>query len=151
MKDAAKILVVEGETAIAMTIACLLSSVGCNVKPAFTGQSGMQQATKQKFDLILLDVDLLDINGFDICLELKQRHISYRTPIILLSRNNVEEHRAKAFQLGAADFIAKPFNSEEFIRRAMAQLGRNNSQGEEFQMQDAANTGEEFTQSLLVG
>jgi DNA-binding response OmpR family regulator len=82
----------------------------------------MELATTQKFDLIILDVDLdvPHLTGFDICQELKQRHISYQTPIFFISGNGTEERQAKAFELGAADFIAKPFEAADFINRIIS-------------------------------
>lgn len=117
-----KVLVVDDDTAVAMMMTYLLSREGCEVEVAFTGRAGMELATTRKFDLILLDVDLgsPSLNGFDICLELKQRHISYRTPIIILSGNGIEERREKAFEVGAADFIAKPFEASDFISHVLS-------------------------------
>ena len=122
MKTKIKILVVEDDTAVAMMMTYLLSQAGFDVEPALTGQKGMELATTRKFDLILSDVDLgvPELTGFDICRELKQRHISYRTPIILLSGNGTEERRAKAFEFGAADFIEKPFGVSDFISRVFS-------------------------------
>ena len=112
-----KILVVDDDMAVAMMMTYLLSQAGCDAEVALTGQKGMELATTRKFDLILLDVDLgsANLNGFDICLELKQRHISYQTPIIFLSGNGTEERRTKALELGAADFTEKPFQANDFL------------------------------------
>ncbi|HZI33638.1 MAG TPA: response regulator, partial [Candidatus Binatia bacterium] len=74
------------------------------------------RATARQFDLIVMDIDLPDINGFEICFELKQRQISCDTPVILLSSNAMEERQGKAFEFGAADFIEKPFHVTEFIQ-----------------------------------
>lgn len=119
MSEKIKILVVEDDTAVAMMVTYLLSQAGFDVEPATTGRKGLELATTRKFDLILSDVDLGDpeLTGFNICQELKQRHISYRTPIILLSGNGTEERRAKAFEIGAADFIEKPFKASDFVSR----------------------------------
>ena len=117
MNQKIKILVVEDEPAVAALMTFVLTRVGYEVEVAFTGRSGLELATTQKFDLITLDVDLPGINGFEICRELKKRHISYRTPIIFLSGNGLEERRAIAFELGAVDFISKPFNLEDFLSR----------------------------------
>lgn len=119
MSEKIKILVVEDDTAVAMMVTYLLSQAGFDVEPATTGRKGLELATTRKFDLILSDVDLgePELTGFDICQELKQRHISYRTPIILLSGNGTEERRAKAFEIGAADFIEKPFKASDFVSR----------------------------------
>jgi DNA-binding response OmpR family regulator len=95
----------------------LLTRAGYDVQTAFAGQAGMELATTRKFDLIVLDADLPGISGFDLCRELKQRWISRQTPIILLSENDLEERRAKAFELGAVDFIAKPFIADDFLER----------------------------------
>jgi DNA-binding response OmpR family regulator len=115
MKRKIKILVVEDEPAVASLMTFLLSRAGYDVEAALTGQRGLELATQQNFDLITLDVDLPGINGFEICHELKQRHVSHRTPIIFLSGNSIEERRAKAFELGAMDFVSKPFNVEDFL------------------------------------
>lgn len=121
MSEKIKVLVVEDDTAVAMMMTHVLSQAGFDVEPTTNGRRGLELATTQKFDLILSDVDLgvPKLTGFDICRELKQRHISYRTPIILLSGNGTEERRAKALDLGAADFIEKPFRASDFISRIM--------------------------------
>jgi DNA-binding response OmpR family regulator len=77
----------------------------------------LELATSQKFALITLAVDLPGINGFDICRELKQRWISHRTPIIFFSGNKLAERRVMALELGAVDFIAKPFIVDDFLER----------------------------------
>jgi DNA-binding response OmpR family regulator len=112
-----KILVAEDEPAVAAFMTLLLTRAGYDVQTAFAGQAGMELATTRKFDLIVLDADLPGISGFDLCRELKQRWISRQTPIILLSENDLEERRAKAFELGAVDFIAKPFIADDFLER----------------------------------
>jgi DNA-binding response OmpR family regulator len=117
MNQKLKILVVEDEPAVATMMTFFLTRAGYDVEVAFTGRSGLELAIEQKFDLITLDVDLPGINGFEIFRELKKRHISNRTPIIFLSGNSTEERQAKAFELGAADFIAKPFDMENFLWR----------------------------------
>lgn len=117
MSAKSKILVVEDEPAVASLMTFLLSRAGYDVETALTGRRGLELATSQKFALITLDVDLPGINGFDICRELKQRWISQRTPIIFLSGNALEERRAIALELGAVDFVAKPFIVGDFLER----------------------------------
>ncbi len=112
-----KILVVEDEPAVASLITFLLARAGYEVENAFNGTRGLELGTTQKFNLILLDVDLPGINGFDICRELKQRWICHCTPIVFLSGNALEKRRTKALELGAADFIPKPFIVEDFMER----------------------------------
>ena len=117
MNQKIRILVVEDEPAVATFMTFLLSRAGYEVENAFNGMRGMELGTTQRFNLILLDVDLPGINGFDICRELKQRWICHNTPIIFLSGNALEERRALALELGAADFIAKPFIVDDFLER----------------------------------
>lgn len=115
MSEKKKILVVEDEMPVALMMVFLLSRVGYDVTTACNGLEGMKLATTTKFDLITLDVDLPDIKAFEICRELKQRHISYRTPIIFVTGRPHAEDRQLAQELGAADYIAKPFEMSEFI------------------------------------
>lgn len=127
MSDKAKILVVEDDMAVAMMMTYLLSQAGCEVETTLTGRKGMELATTRRFDLIILDVDLdvPQLSGFDICQELKQRHISYRTPILFISGNATEERRSRAFEIGAADFIEKPFGRENFVSRILSLVNEN--------------------------
>lgn len=117
MKEKAKILVVEDETAVADMMAAMLTHAGCEVQTAHRGDSGLEIAKEEKFDLITLDVDLPGLDGFEIYLELKQRHISYRTPVVFVSGFATPENLERAFKLGANDFIEKPFKLEQFISR----------------------------------
>jgi DNA-binding response OmpR family regulator len=117
LKTKATILVVEDDTAVAGLISEFLSAAGAAVEMVHSGRSCMPVATARKFDLILLDIDLPDISGFEICRELKQRHIACRTPIVFMSGNVSTERRQMAFELGALDFIAKPFQMDDFLER----------------------------------
>jgi DNA-binding response OmpR family regulator len=120
MNGNVKVLVVENETPTAMMVVSLLTQIGFDVRVAAKGQKGLEIAQEQKFDLILLETCLPDISSLKICAELKQRHISYRTPIIFLSGQSGDECRQQAFELGAVDFIEKPFGAEDFISRILS-------------------------------
>jgi two-component system alkaline phosphatase synthesis response regulator PhoP len=117
MSEKIKILVVEAEPAVVSAMTFLLSRSGYDVETALTGPRGLELATSRKFDLITLAVDLPGINGFDLFRELKQHWFSHRTPIIFLSGSALEERRAEALELGAVDFIAKPFIVDDFLER----------------------------------
>lgn len=122
MSKKAKVLVMDSQVPTAMLMVYLLTRAGFDVTTAHHGHKGFELATENKFDLIALDVDLPGLNGFDICNELKQRHISYQTPIIFVSGRTSNETRQRAFALGAADFIKKPFAAEDFLSRMHTQL-----------------------------
>jgi len=105
-----------------MLMVSLLTQAGFNVEATAKGRKGMEMAGQQKFDLIVLETDLPDLSGYKICAELKQRHISYRTPVVFLSDQHGNEYRERALELGAADFIEKPFDGREFISRVLSHL-----------------------------
>lgn len=129
MSDKLKILVIEDEMPVALMMVFLLTRVGYDVTTACNGQEGMRLATTTKFDLITLDVDLPDIKGFEICRELKQRHISHRTPIVFVTGRPHEEDRQLAFELGAADYVEKPFEMSDFIFRIATHARKPQSHG----------------------
>ena len=120
-----KVLIVENEIPTAMMMVSLLTQAGLDVEATAKGQKGLEIAQEQEFDLILLETHLPDISGLKICAELKQRHISYRTPVIFLSSQRGDQYREQALELGAADFIEKPFGAKDFISRVFSHLEEN--------------------------
>jgi len=122
MKDKASVLIVEDNTPLAMLMVHVLSAAGCEVQAAHTGKRGMELAQDNKFDLITLDINLPDTNGFEICSELKQRHISRHTPIVFISACQNEEDLQKGLELGAADYITKPFDALGLVPRLLSHL-----------------------------
>ncbi len=127
MSAKARILIVEDDTPVAMMIAYLLTRAKCEVEVAKTANEGMQMAEEGIFDLITLDVDLPDGSGFEICRKLKQRHISRHTPIVFISGRPCEKDRQHAFELGAMDFIAKPFDALGFASRLLSHIKLRNT------------------------
>jgi DNA-binding response OmpR family regulator len=119
---AVKILIVEDDTPLAMMMASLLTRAGCDVQGAHTGEKAMRLAQESKFDLITLDIDLPDMSGFEICRELKQRHLSRHTPIVLISGRLCEEDRQRGLEFGAVDYIEKPFSSLDFASRVLSHI-----------------------------
>jgi DNA-binding response OmpR family regulator len=117
MAEKTKILVIEDEMPVALMMVFLLARVGYDVTTATNGKKGIELASATRFDVITLDMDLPDIKGFEICRELKRRHISRNTPIIFVTGQPHEENRQRALELGAADYIEKPFDMSDFIFR----------------------------------
>lgn len=122
MTGRVKILIVEDDMPLALMMVFLLSRVGYDVTTARNGHEGLRLASNHKFDVITLDVDLPDIKGFEICRELKQRHISHRTPIIFITGRPHQEDKQLAFDLGAVDYIEKPFEASDFVFRIASQI-----------------------------
>lgn len=112
-----KILIVEDELSLACLMVAALTQAGCDVEAACTGKKAMKIAAENKFDLITLDIKLPDTTGFEICSELKQRHISRNTPIIFVSGNLSPEDMAEGKKRGAVDHIVKPFDITDFVYR----------------------------------
>ena len=119
MKNKARILIVEDDTPLAMLMIRALTRIGCEVEAAHSGKKAMELATERKFDLIILEIKLPDADGFEICSELKQRHISYKTPVIFISANACPENITECLKRGAVDYIAKPFDITDFIHRVI--------------------------------
>lgn len=117
-----KILVIEDQPEVATTIAILLRRVGFEVVIARSGGEGIHRAQQEKFDLIATDIDLPDMNGFEICARLKQDFRFLRTPIVFISGRLTGEDRRRAFELGAADFIFKPFDPFIFVSRILTHI-----------------------------
>ncbi len=114
-----KILIIEDKPEVAASMEMLLRRVGFEVAITKSGAEGIQLAQREKFDLITTDIDLPDMNGFEICAQLKKDFRFLRTPIVLISGRSSGENRRHAFELGAADFISKPFDSYIFVSRIL--------------------------------
>jgi DNA-binding response OmpR family regulator len=102
---------------MAMLMTHALTRAGCRVQAAYDGKQGVERAQETKFDLIILGVDLPNISNFEICQELRQRHICRHTPIILVTGDDRAETRQHGLEMGAADCITKPFEVADFISR----------------------------------
>jgi len=112
-----KILVVEDQMETLTLIMLLLERAGFCVFGAQTGADGIQLAKKEEFDLVILDVNLPDKDGFEVCAWLKQDFRFIRTPIFFISGLWNEEKRRRALELGAADCIDKPFDAAVLFQR----------------------------------
>lgn len=99
----------------------LLESEGLNVTTAGSVAEAMAEVNRRRFDLILLDVMLPDGNGFEACRRIRQHH---RMPIVILSTKRQLEDRVTGLEIGADDYIVKPFEPREMVARVRAQLRR---------------------------
>ena len=115
------ILVVEDETAIAETIVYALQTEGFVPVWKTTGREALAAATAQSFALVILDVGLPDMSGLDVCRELQR---SGRIPVIFLTARSSEVDKIVGLELGADDYVAKPFSPRELTSRVRAVLRR---------------------------
>jgi two-component system alkaline phosphatase synthesis response regulator PhoP len=118
----AKILVVEDEPAIALGLKNDLKLEGYSVDVVGDGETALRRASREAFDLILLDLMLPRKDGLAVCREL--RHAGIRTPIIMLTAKAQEAEKVLGLELGADDYVTKPFSPLELRARVKAILRR---------------------------
>lgn len=117
-----KILLVEDEAGLILTLTDRLQSEGFDVKTAADGESGLTLALAENFDLIILDVMLPKKNGLDVCRDLRQKNIV--TPILMLTAKGETIDKVLGLKLGADDYLTKPFEMMELLARIEALLRR---------------------------
>lgn len=116
-----KILIVEDETAIADIIAFNLEREGFETASAADGVEGLRMATQEAPDLILLDVMLPGLDGFEVCRQVRGQSA---VPIIMLTAREEETDKVTGLELGADDYVTKPFSMRELIARVKANMRR---------------------------
>lgn len=119
-----KILVVEDNPDILELVAYNLEAQGYEVTRAMTGENGLSLAARVSPDLVVLDVMLPGINGLDVCRKLKQQDATRAIPIILLTAKSEDADIISGLELGADDYITKPFSPKVLIARVRALLRR---------------------------
>lgn len=118
-----KILVVEDDKGILMGLKDDLEYEGYKVATALNGKQGLKKAMEGKFQLIILDILLPGLNGFEVCKKLREAGIS--TPILMLTAAKTEEmDKVTGLELGADDYVTKPVGSREMVARVKAILRR---------------------------
>lgn len=132
------ILLVEDEPAIAEAIVYALERAGYLVRHCQTGQAALNVAAQQAFDLFILDVGLPDQTGFNLCRELRQRHA---TPVLFLTARNDEFDRIVGLELGADDYLGKPFSPRELVLRVQVILRRHAGDSSNSQQSPANHNG----------
>lgn len=120
------ILIVEDEHSMLMGLKDNLEIEGYEIDVAEDGKAGLTKILKNKYDLVLLDVMLPNISGFDICKTARRQGIL--TPIILLTAKGEEIDKVLGLELGADDYITKPFSLRELFARIKAVLRRSEPQ-----------------------
>jgi two-component system, OmpR family, alkaline phosphatase synthesis response regulator PhoP len=117
-----RLLLVEDEPGLVLTLSDRLAREGYVVESSTDGESGLERATHESFDLLLLDVMLPRINGFDVLRELRKRGIE--TPVIMLTARGQTVDKVVGLKLGADDYVTKPFEMMELLARVEAKLRR---------------------------
>ena len=118
------ILVVDDEPNILSTLGPLLRARGYDVLTAMTGRAAVQTVERDTPDLIVLDLGLPDVDGVEVCRIVRETH---NVPIVVLSARGAEGDKVRALDLGADDYVTKPFGAEELLARIRAALRRSDA------------------------
>lgn len=116
-----RILLIDDDSYITEPLARALSEQGYTVSVANSGESGLQQALAQPPDLVILDVMMPGMDGWTVCRQLRERSV---VPILMLTALNEEIDRVLGLELGADDYLTKPFSTRELLARIKAMLRR---------------------------
>ena len=129
MNEAKRILIVEDDLRIAQNISKGLEEKGYKTEIAYDGQIGLKLGLTNNFDLILLDLNLPALNGYEVCQQIRARNA--QIPIIMLTALGETEDKIEGFEHGADDYIVKPFDLRELVARIQVFLKRRSSGTEE--------------------
>lgn len=116
-----KILIVEDSRLLAHSVKSLLNKQYI-VEVVYTGHEGIERASTNDYGVIILDLNLPDISGEEVCKQLREKHVS--TPILVLSGNSDIPSRVKLLEFGVDDYMVKPFNGDELLARIRALVRR---------------------------
>jgi len=138
------VLVVEDDRDIIELLQIHLGDLNCDIKAIEDGNEGLETALTESFDLIILDVMLPGMEGTEICRRIRGKEIT--TPVLMLTAKSEEFDKVLGLEMGADDYITKPFSIREFIARIKALLRR----AERTNPAEAGNTGPVYTYGDLA-
>lgn len=124
MKNIERILLVEDEASLAETIKLNLELEGYKVQHAADGRTALKVFKSERFNLILLDVMLPELDGFSVCEAIRLEN--YKVPILFLTAKNSSQDRVNGLKIGGDDYLTKPFNLEELLLRVQNLIKRGN-------------------------
>jgi len=120
--NGARILIVEDEPALLRGLSDTFTAKGCEVLTAADGETGLRLALSSQADLVLLDIMLPKVNGYEICRAMREHALE--TPVIMLTAKSQEEDVVLGLNIGADDYVVKPFRRQELVARVNAFLRR---------------------------
>ncbi len=123
------VLVIEDDKEIASLLELHLKDIGCATTRASDGRAGLEAARSGSFDLIVLDIMLPGLDGIEVCRELRKK--DQRTPVMMLTARSEELDKVLGLEIGADDYLTKPFSIREFVARAKAILRRSEALNQE--------------------
>lgn len=129
------ILVIDDEKDVLKSLKDTLASESFIVKTAMSGEEGIKAAKREKPNLILLDLRLPDMDGYDVCREIRKASETAHIPIIMVSTRSRDTEKIVGLEIGADDYVTKPFNVNELLARIRAVLRRQLSQEKKDRLQ----------------
>ncbi|MDH3259150.1 MAG: response regulator, partial [Deltaproteobacteria bacterium] len=123
MNNGERLLIVDDETGTVEALKDILERSGYQVSTAYKGKEAIEAVSSNKPDLIILDVMLPDIDGFEVCKRLKDDNMARAIPILMLTALDGKEDRIKGLSVGANDFLKKPIEHDELLLRIKSYLG----------------------------
>lgn len=140
MAEKKRILIVDDDTEIRELLEFDISSSGYFVDTASDGYEGLTKALNNKYDLILLDVMMPKMNGFEVCKNIRQAKLN--VPILMLTAKGTIDDKTSGFNSGADDYLVKPFDVQEVLLRIRVLLRRTEHQVESFSSTEILEAGE---------
>ena len=123
-----RILIIEDETPMRTALADLLAGEGYRALTAVDGESGLQRALAEKPDLVLLDITMPGMDGYEVCARMKANEKLKDIPVIFISALHETLDKVKGFSVGGLDYVTKPFQFEEVHARVETHLGSSPNQ-----------------------
>ena len=120
--EKSRILVVDDITKNLQVVGTMLRNEGYDVMPATSGPQALERVRMEPPDLILLDLMMPEMDGLEVCRRLKADPVTRQIPVIFLTASNEMEHLVKGFEVGAVDYVTKPFNAPELLARVRTHL-----------------------------
>ena len=121
----AKVLVVDDEPNIVLSLEFLMEQAGFQVVTAYDGEAALERINDSAPDLLLLDISLPGISGFDVLEHLRHSEATAQLPVIMLTAHGRDIEREKGLALGADDYITKPFSTQSLIEKVKSLLSGN--------------------------
>ena len=129
-----RILIIEDDRDISELLSIHLKDLGYETDSAYDGRDGLMKALNNTYKLIVLDIKLPGMDGFDVCRQIRMDRI--HTPVIMLTSKSEEIDKVLGLEIGADDYITKPFSIREFVARVKAVLRREQKVAEGVEVQD---------------
>nr|WP_321360995.1 response regulator transcription factor [uncultured Hyphomonas sp.] len=123
-----RVLLIEDDSAVARSIELMLKSAGFNIYTTDLGEEGVDLGKVYEYDMIILDLSLPDISGYEVLKQLRMGRVN--TPVMILSGNPDIEAKVRTLGYGADDYLTKPFNKDELIARITAIVRRSKGHAE---------------------